>query len=191
MSRTKGAKDKAPRKNPPKGLTGPGGSHNFPTAKLLVTDENREIIQRLLEETLVAYQMPKVKNDEELAQRIDDYFRMCASRGQIPTVEEMCLCTGYAVSTVGGWETGHSGGFSPETSAIIKKAKDYMKTFDAKLVIAGKQNPIVYFFRAKNYYGMVDKKEVVVTPNQNTDELTPEQLQQKYLTDSASDYESE
>lgn len=35
--------------------------------------------------------------------------------------------------------------------------------FDAKLVMSGKANPIVYFFRAKNYYGLVDQKEFVVS----------------------------
>lgn len=40
-----------------------------------------------------------------------------------------------------------------------------MKTFDAKLVITGKMNFLAYCFRAKNYYGMADKSEVVLTPN--------------------------
>ena len=54
---------------------------------------------------------------------------------------------------------------SSETSLIIKKAKDFLKTFDAKLVITGKMNFLAYCFRAKNYYGMADKSEVVLTPN--------------------------
>lgn len=29
----------------------------------------------------------------------------------------------------------------------------------------GEINSTVYIFRAKNYYGMVDKQEMVVTPN--------------------------
>ena len=36
---------------------------------------------------------------------------------------------------------------------------EFIKSFDAKLVVAGKLNPVTYFFRAKNYYGMVDKVE--------------------------------
>jgi hypothetical protein len=42
-----------------------------------------------------------------------------------------------------------------------------LKTFDAKLVISGKLNFLAYCFRAKNYYGMVDKQEMVLTPNTN------------------------
>lgn len=89
---------------------------------------------------------------------------MCAATGQIPTVEEMAMCTGYSQATIWDWENGRNHGFSTETSAIIKKAKDFLKTFDAKLVISGKLNFLAYCFRAKNYYGMVDKKEYVLEP---------------------------
>ena len=44
-----------------------------------------------------------------------------------------------------------------------------LKTFDAKLVISGKLNFLAYCFRAKNYYGMVDKQEMVLTPNTNNE----------------------
>lgn len=59
-----------------------------------------------------------------------------------------------------------------------------MKTFDAKLVIAGKLNFLAYCFRAKNYYGMQDKQEVVLTPNQQLgDQVPAEDLEKKYLED--------
>ncbi len=49
-----------------------------------------------------------------------------------------------------------------------------MQTFDAKLVVSGKLNFLAYCFRAKNYYGMVDKQEMVLTPNQpQLEGLTP------------------
>ena len=34
------------------------------------------------------------------------------------------------------------------------------------MVTEGKINPVVYIFRAKNYFGMKDQQEVVLTPNQ-------------------------
>ena len=117
-------------------------------------------------------------------ERIDDYFCRCAKNGQVPTVEEMSLSTGYSISTVMDWEIGRNKGFSPETSLIIKKAKGYLQTFDAKLVIAGKMNFLAYCFRAKNYYGMKDQQEVMLTPNNPIGEATsPEELRRKYLED--------
>ena len=170
--------------------TGRGGKRNFPSCLPdLSSDEDRALVSQLLTEALVEYRQPKVKSDEELTERINDYFDRCDETGQTPTVEELNLSTGYAISTVKDWEYGRHKGFSPETAAIIKKAKGFMQTFDAKLVVSGKLNFLAYCFRAKNYYGMVDKQEMVLTPNQPQIEgLTPEQLQQKYIE--ASDFEA-
>lgn len=169
--------------------TGRGGKRNFPSCLPdLSSDEDRALVSQLLTEVLVEYRQPRVKSDEELTQRLNDYFSRCAKTGQTPTVEELFLSTGYAISTVKDWEYGRRKGFSPETASIIKKAKGFMQTFDAKLVVSGKLNFLAYCFRAKNYYGMVDKQEMVLTPNQPQIEgMTPEQLQQKYIE--ASDFD--
>ena len=164
-------------------VRGRGGINNFGNNKkeLVKTEAQRIVASGLLQETLRAYRQPKVNNDIELAERIDKYFDMCAKTGQIPTVEELCLSTGYAESTIWDWETGRRGGFSSDTAEIIKKAKDFLKTFDAKLVISGQLNFLTYCFRAKNYYGMIEKSEVVVTPNNPLGDTTnPEELAQKY-----------
>ena len=53
----------------------------------------------------------------------------------------------------------------------------------------GKINPVTLVWWQKNYDGMVDKQEMVLTPNQPQIEgLTPEQLQRKYIE--ASDFEA-
>lgn len=164
---------------------GRGGTDNFPCRRFTPeTDEDRALVSRLLSEALTEYRQPRVKSDDELAQRIDNYFLRCAEHGQVPTVEEMSLSTGYSISTVMDWEIGRNKGFSPQTSMIIKKAKGYLQTFDAKLVIAGKMNFLAYCFRAKNYYGMKDQQEVMLTPNNPLGETTsPEELRRKYLED--------
>lgn len=160
-----------------KPLRGRGGTGNFPNARykeLIQNEAKREIAKQLLLETYEAYKMPKVHSDEELEQRLDEYFNRCASKGIIPTVEEMCLYTGYAHSTVNEWERGVKKGVGPRSAAIIKNAKAYMSSFDAKLVTSGALNFLTYCFRAKNYYGMKDQQEYVLTPNQQ--EVRPEDL---------------
>lgn len=165
-----------------KPTTGRGGNANFPSSRagLIKTKEDKALVKQLLTETIVAYKQPRVTSDEELAQRLSDYFDMCARTGQLPTVEEMCMTTGYSQATVWDWENGRNHGFSSATSEIIKKSKDFLKTFDAKLVVSGKLNFLVYCFRSKNYYGMVDKQEVVLTPNSPLGETPPAQLPEKY-----------
>jgi hypothetical protein len=96
------------------------------------------------------------------------------------------MSTGYAQSTIWDWENGRRQGFSNSTAEIIKKAKDVLKTFDAKLVISGKLNFLAYCFRAKNYYGMVDKQEMVLTPNTHNDsDYDADDIKKRYLVDSA------
>lgn len=156
---------------------GRGGTNNFPNAKYKAeTEQDKALVSKLLTEVLDAYRQPKVKSDEELAERLDAYFMKCATTGQVPTVEEMCLCTGYSQATCWDWENGRKHGLGNFTAEIIKKAKETIKTFDAKLVIAGKMNFLAYCFRAKNYYGMVDKQEYVVTPNTQITEETVDNL---------------
>ena len=48
---------------------------------------------------------------------------------------------------------------------LIKKAKEFLASFDAQLVQEGKVNPTTYIFRAKNYFGLKDEVEYVLTPN--------------------------
>jgi hypothetical protein len=49
---------------------------------------------------------------------------------------------------------------------VVRRAKDFIAAYDARMVSDGKLNPVTYIFRAKNYYDMKDTQDVVVTPNQ-------------------------
>lgn len=161
-------------------------------AGLIQTDEDRQLVSRLLGEVLHEYKQPKVKSDEELQNRLNEYFQRCAETGQIPTVEEMSMCTGYSQATVWDWEMGRNAGFSNSTSEIIKKAKGFLKTFDAKLVISGKMNFLAYCFRAKNYYGMSDKNEYVITAStQDENDFSAEDIAKRYALEDGNTVEGE
>ena len=160
-------------------------------AGLIQTEEDRQFVAKLLTETLTEYNRPRVKNDEELAERLSSYFDLCARTGQVPTVEEMLLGTGYGHRYMNDIEAGNRKGFSPETALILKKAKAFMATFDAKLAVSGKMNFLAYCFRAKNYYGMVDKQEHVIAPAA-TDEtpMNKEDMLKRYMIDDGQTVES-
>lgn len=80
---------KTTTKKPTKGR---GGNSNFPSAKFKPeTDEDRELVGKLLREAFVAYKQDKVKSDDELKERINDYFNWCGTENIIPTVEEMSM----------------------------------------------------------------------------------------------------
>ena len=50
-------------------------------------------------------------------------------------------------------------------SDIIKQAKELIGSTEAQLALSGDINATTYIFRGKNFFGMTDKQEVVVTPN--------------------------
>lgn len=143
---------------------GRGGTNNFGnnTKEWAKTEAQREIAGKLLQETLQAYKKQKVNSEQELLQRLDEYFTHCANGGIIPTVEEMALYCGYSVKGFWELERGNSMRLGLNASEIIKKAKGFLQAFDAKLVICGQLNFLTYCFRAKNYYGLVDRKELDV-----------------------------
>lgn len=166
--------------------TGTGGKYNFPAAglkRLEDDDSKREIIGKALGNILKVSRIfdEPVKNDEELCERLNWFFQTCEETNQLPTVEKMCLSLGYDRTTIFGWESGHRKGFSSATANIIKKAKNLIASLDAELALDSKIQPVVYMFRAKNFYGMADKQEVVVTPNQPLgDYQDPNVIAEKY-----------
>lgn len=150
---------------------GKGGKYNFPNARMKLIeqdDEKRAFVAKCIENNLVFFNagvQHKVKNDEELCERLNWFFSQCAETQQIPNIEKMANALGYHRNTLLDWESGNRGGFSPATKDIIHQAKQILASIDAELAQEGKSQPVVYMFRAKNFYGMRDQQEVVVTPN--------------------------
>lgn len=150
---------------------GKGGKYNFPNARMQLIeqdDEKRAFVAKAVENNLVFFNKgiyEKVSSDEELCERLNWFFSECARTQQIPNVEKMSNALGYHNRTLLDWENGRLKGFSPATGEIIRQAKQILASIDAELAQEGKSQPVVYMFRAKNFYGMKDQQDVVVTPN--------------------------
>lgn len=152
--------------------TGRGGKYNFPCAaikRIEENDEKRAFMAKCIENNLVFFNvgLNRVSSDEELCERLNYFFEECAKTQQLPTIEKMANCLGYHRQTLLDWETGKNQGFSSATAEIIMKAKQIIASIDAELAQEGKIQPVVYLFRSKNFYGMRDQQDVVVTPNTN------------------------
>lgn len=165
--------------------TGRGGKYNFPSAglkRLEDDDEKRVFIGKALHNILAvskAFEAPP-KNDDEMCERLNWFFKTCEETNQLPTVEKMCLALSWCRQHVFEIESGKARGFSPITSDIIKKAKNLIASLDAELALEGKIQPVVYMFRSKNFYGMKDQQDVVVTPNHSNDYADQATIEQKY-----------
>lgn len=167
-------------------LRGRGGTQNFPS---VIAGAKAEDISRCLRNCLMFYDKPIVKDDEECRQRLYDFFDTCEKTGQLPTVEKMVMALGTVKQTVWDWEQGR--GCSSRRTDLIKKAKGFIAGFESEMVTEGKINPVVYIFRAKNYFGMKDQQDVVIKPeNPLGDKVDPERLQSTIVQElpDSSDY---
>lgn len=159
---------------------------NLPTIqfqKIEQDDDKRAFISKALNNILAvskAFDEP-VKTDEEMAERLQWFFQNCADTQQLPTVEKMCLALGYPREAIFEIINGVRKGFSPNTADILKKAKNLIASLDAELAQEGKIQPVVYLFRSKNFYGMKDQQEMVLTPNNRLGDYQDENvIKQKY-----------
>lgn len=138
-----------------------------------------ELLYQLCKDML----MPPVKSNQELLDRIQDYFIMISGKELYPTLEHLSLYCGITSRTFMAWRNGESSPFhdntemGDSTKAIANKAAEAMHAFDASMAYNGDVNFLAYCFRSKNYYGMRDKIEMTV---EATDKLstpqTPEQI---------------
>lgn len=126
-------------------------------------------------ETLQLGRKGKPKTKEELEERIDSFFALCQRHGLPATVEGLALATDYDRRTL--YEIGQ-GNQKVAFMDTIKKAKDFIATFDGVLAQSNKLNAAIYCFRAKNMYGMKDVQEIKATSDFNADPQNPEEIVQ-------------
>lgn len=138
-------------------------------------EEQKNIIRNALIEATRYMWAPKVKTLEEAKERITEYFNHCIEDGQRPTVEGLALCLGTIRQTLHKWENGDLLEGKYNVSDIIRNSKEFIANYDANMVAKGKLNPVTYIFRAKNYYGMRDQQDYILTPNTEK-EVSKDQL---------------
>lgn len=125
-------------------------------------------MQDMIRNVIYYNNMKTVESDEECAERLDDFFAHVAETGELPTVEKMCLALGTTRQRVWEWEQGRKG---ERRADIIKRAKEILAAIDAELVSTGRIPQVTYIFRAKNFFGMTDQTQLVVTPNNPMQDL--------------------
>lgn len=186
VGRPVGSKDKKPRnKTNYFGNKNSNGAGLPSNVKKIERTEKKDEISRIVGESVQYFNREPARTTEEVADRLNAYFAQCCEMGQIPTVEDMALSLGVTRRTLDYWET-NTYGKNPERADLIHQAKEVLAAIDAKLVSEGKIPQVTYIFRAKNYFGMSDQRDVVITPNTNPlgDTVNMERLQQKYLENS-------
>ena len=147
---------------------------------------------RYIRHSLEALALPPIdiSDPEAVDGRMMWYFNRCMEEDQKPGVAGLCLALGIDRKTFYRWAEGLSR--NKTHTPIAQKGRMFLEAMWEKYVLNGKLNPVSAIFLAKNHFGYADKSEMVLTPNDRRIDteptLTPEELQAKYLRDTAYDY---
>ncbi len=127
----------------------------------------------------------KFENVEQMQLVVENYFQDCMDLELRPTIRGLASALGTVFSTLNDWERGsRDAQLGSKCSAVIKKAKQFISEYDELLALENIDNPILFMFRAKNYYGMKDTQDIQITPNTPLgDQLTPDEILKKVEQD--------
>lgn len=138
-----------------------------------------------------------LQDAEAVTDRIRQYFTLMAERDQKPTMTGLAMALGYnrtrlyeiqhnlPISGMNGKAARYYGHTEnptpPHVREIICQAIDLMTTLWEDYMQNGKINPASGIFLGKNFYGMKDEVEhVVSTPNNPLDDYSAEDIAEKY-----------
>lgn len=120
-----------------------------------------------------------IQTPEECADRLNQFFTKCAERGQLATIESMALELGLTNQQMNNWINDKTKG--EVVSLMLQKAKQIIAAQDAELALRNRINSILYIFRSKNFYGMVDKREIINNrPENELDKKSKAELEDRY-----------
>lgn len=120
-----------------------------------------------------------IQTPEECADRLNQFFAKCAERGQLATIESMALELGLTNQQMNDWINNKTKG--EVVSLMLQKAKQVIAAQDAELALRNRINSILYIFRSKNFYGMVDKREIINNrPENELDKKSKAELEDRY-----------
>ena len=112
----------------------------------------------------------KPKNEEELKERIRQYFEFCKNYDVRPGCESLCLSLCCGKSTLHRWSRGE--GVSKEWCEIINTARQMLASFWEQSFVKGKVNPVASIFLGKNWFGYRDSVEIVSESDYDKKPLT-------------------
>lgn len=131
-----------------------------------------------------------LKNEEEVAQRLSDYFALYAKYDTKPTVVGMAIAlNGHSRQWL--WALTHDQPISgrgnevvlpQEVTVTIKRAYFLLENLWENYMQNGKVNPVSGIFLGKNNFNYQDKTEYVLTPNAGQDsDYSSDDIRQRYL----------
>lgn len=118
---------------------------------------------------------------EEMKRRFDRYLSLCEQYDQKVGNQAAYAAIGLTKEQV--WDFINRNKSNPTRSDFLKKVQQICGIYRESLMEDGKVNPVTGIFWQKNYDGMRDAQEIVVSPAVNPlgDGESAERLAEKYL----------
>lgn len=143
----------------------------------------------ILGASIEVFNLPKIDihDEQQVRQRLSEFFTIYAKRGLKPTVVSMGMALGLDRRRL--WEI-KSGAPSTNDSVrlmpanvrgCIKEAYDIMESLWESYMLAGKINPVTGIFLAKNNWGYVDRMDHVVAPGTEEQVRSADDIRKNYL----------
>lgn len=165
---------------------GTGGNKRPDSGANVSSSENRKYIMHDL--AMWDWVRPDMTNPKAVDDRIKEYLKLCVEDDMKPSVAGLALAFGISRKTLWKWINGIESNFvASECRDALKKIYLLLNSQMENYMQNGNINPVAGIFLMKNNMGYEDKQEMVVSPTQPLgDQVSPEQLQQKYLDDVSS-----
>lgn len=128
------------------------GRNNYPQAGL--DDMQPEKVQEIVTSLKQLHDKGKPKTDEEIKQRIDEYFSFCESSSIRPGIESLCLSLHISRTCLFNWNNGTN--CSPKCQEYIQSAKAFIGAFIEQAMLGGKISPPSGIFLMKNWLSYKD-----------------------------------
>lgn len=144
------------------------GKSNYPQSQLdeIEPTKTQEIVTSLKQ----LHDLGRPETDEEVKNRIDQYFQFCEHSSLRPGVESLCLSLHIVRQTLNNWANGQ--GCSEERQRIAQTARGFLAAYLEQVTMQGKLNPASSCFMFKNWFNYHD----------NAIMETPQEPQKKILT---------
>lgn len=122
--------------------------------------------QRIVKHNLDLYRLGTLKdrNDlDEVLERIESYFNICAMNAVMPTVAGFALALGVDRNTLWDWMDGKRGTIkNPDVVGVLKRIYSMINTQYEELLTEGKMIPVGAFFLLQNNHGYRNQTDHVV-----------------------------
>lgn len=117
----------------------------------------------------------KLGSIEETNVEIQNYFDLCDTYSQLPSIKSLCLYLGISTATYNSYLRDADS----EYGELFRAAIDYIHSIIEGGALNNKINPATYMFTASNFYGMKDSKQIdisAIAPSQNNSMSSRESL---------------